>query len=148
MKSGAGLCSPAWWCFREEVIFNPRVRSPQEWQTQMWRGSRGGRDNKRLDCALFLESSSPAAADTGVRLHFIGALRGNNVLSELTLLQGCGAAGRSASGVGWRVVDIDSLCMLTPPVNSPASQIFSNIPSNTRLAATHKQQEFHSGKPP
>lgn len=29
-------------------------------------------------------------------------------------------------------VDIGSLCMLTPPVNSLASQIFCNIPSNHR----------------
>lgn len=64
IKSGTGLCSPAWWCFPEEVIFNPFARSLQVRQIQTWTRSRVRRDNKWLDCALSLEFSSPAAAGT------------------------------------------------------------------------------------
>lgn len=67
-----------------------------------------GREGPTNDWTVtfFLEFSCLAAADTGPRRRFGAALRGNNVLSELTLLRGRGAAGRSASGVGRRVVDI------------------------------------------
>lgn len=37
---------------------------------------------------------------------------------------------RGVNDIG--AVDIGSLCMLIPPVNSLASQIFHNIPSNPR----------------
>lgn len=67
IKSGAGLCSLAWWCFPQEVIFNPSANSLQVRQIQTWTHSQVRRDSKWLDCALFLEFSSPAAADTRVQ---------------------------------------------------------------------------------
>lgn len=61
----------------------------------------------------------------------------NNVLSdrlgclELQRPQQVWAGGvRGVNGMS--SVDIGSLCMFTPPVNIPASQIFCNIPSNHR----------------
>lgn len=64
-------------------------------------------------------------------------LGGNNALSEVTRLYEL----QGVSGVGWKgleglmtlgAVDIGSVCVFTPPVNSLASQIFYNIPSKQR----------------
>lgn len=104
-------------------------------------GGRGRvRDDSTDDAAALFPWNFPLAPLTPLDVRestamSSGAFGGNNVLSDGARLHGRQRPEQVwAGGVrgvnDMSSVDIGSLCVLTPPVNIPASQIFCNIPSN------------------